>query len=179
MPAGTGKLWIWIISGLLAYALYRRFRRTFGRQTLRPARLGIRIALLLALGAAMLPAACRDWQTALGGTTGIALGIALGVWAARLTRFEDYDGKLHYIPHTATGMLVSLLILGRVAYRLPQLYAADSGSTHAPPQPLVQTPLTVSLLFLLIGYYVYYYSRVLWKSRHLQPQDFEKPAPLT
>ena len=37
----------------------------------------------------------------------------------------------------------------------------------------MQSPLTTGIFFVLIGYYVCYYSWVLWKSRHITPADLE------
>jgi len=85
-------------------------------------------------------------------------------------------GRLHYVPHTYAGIAVSLLFLGRLAFRL-----ADS----AHPSPvfgpaMVKSPLTVGILFVLVGYYVCFYSWVLWKSKHLEAADVESDsAPLT
>jgi uncharacterized membrane protein YuzA (DUF378 family) len=40
------------------------------------------------------------------------------------------------------------------------------------------SPLTVGIFYVLVGYYVCYYSLVLWKSKHLKPEDIESaPAP--
>jgi hypothetical protein len=33
---------------------------------------------------------------------------------------------------------------------------------------LYQNPLTLSVFFVLIGYYVYYYSYLLWKFKHVK-----------
>jgi hypothetical protein len=37
----------------------------------------------------------------------------------------------------------------------------------------MQSPLTAGIFFVLIGYYVCYYSWVLWKSRHITSADLE------
>jgi len=41
---------------------------------------------------------------------------------------------------------------------------------------MVKTPLTLGLFFVLIGYYVCYYSRVIWKSKRITPADLEASA---
>jgi hypothetical protein len=40
----------------------------------------------------------------------------------------------------------------------------------------MKSPLTAGLVFVLIGYYVVYYGVVLWKSRHISPEDLEVVA---
>jgi hypothetical protein len=38
---------------------------------------------------------------------------------------------------------------------------------------MVKSPLTVGLLYVLIGYYVCYYGLVLRKSKQIKPEDME------
>jgi hypothetical protein len=95
-----------------------------------------------------------------------------------------FRDKLHYVPHTYTGIAVSLLFLGRVVYRLVQVYSTVH-TTHASAvnaadpangfgsSGMVRSPLTVGLFFVLMGYYVCYYGLVLWKSKHLNVADIE------
>jgi len=189
MPADFSQIGPFLFAALVVFAVYRRLRRTFGRQVLRPVRMSVRIALLAVIGCAMLPIALRSGQYLAAEMTGALLGIALGLWGAQRTRFQTYQGRLHYLPHTYTGVAVSLLFLGRLVYRMVQMYTAthspqavpDSAYPSAafstdfsPPSiALVRSPLTVGIFFVLIGYYVCYYSFVLWKSKHLKPEDTE------
>ncbi len=86
------------------------------------------------------------------------------------------------MPHTYSGIAVSLLFLARLAYRFIQAYMAAHTSPGASvpdpssgfqPASMVQRPLTMGIFFVLAGYYVCYYSRVLWKSKHMKPEDLE------
>jgi hypothetical protein len=111
-----------------------------------------------------------------------AAGVALALWSARRTRYVKHNAAIHYIPHTVAGIAISLLVIGRIAYRSMQAYStgyvgdpAGSSAAAARLAPM-QNPATVGLLFVLIGYYVCYYSRVLWKSRHIEAQDLEAAA---
>ncbi len=109
----------------------------------------------------------------------IALGLAIGVFAAERTRVETHASELHYIPHTYAGIVVFSLFLALMIYRWTQLYSSGAltGATGHPAtagdasQSTMMSPLTLGLLFLLISYNVYFGGRVLWKSRHLRPQD--------
>jgi hypothetical protein len=178
-----------LFAALVVFAIYRRFRRNFGRQPLRPGRMTLRIVLLAVVACLLLPAALRSAQFLGAELAGAGLGIALGVWGAQRTRFLMHGGKLHYVPHTYTGIAVSLLFLGRLAFRLMQVYggahaghvanAAAAGANAADPSQafapasMVQSPLTVGVFFVLAGYYLCYYGWVLWKSKHLGPADIE------
>jgi hypothetical protein len=179
-----------LIAVLVVFTVSRRLRRSFGRQPLRPRRMTVRIVLLTVIGCALMPAALRSAQFLSAELAGVAIGIALGLWGAERTRFLMSGERLHYVPHTYTGIAVSLLFLGRLAFRLVQMYwgshpspvaAANAVPGADPAQELttgsmVQSPLTVGLLFVLIGYYVCYYGLVLWKSKHLKAEDIESDS---
>ena len=174
-----------LFAALLVFAIYRRFRRSFGRQPLRPARMTLRIVLLAAVSCALLPLAWRSAQFLTAELAGAALGIGLGLWGAQRNRFLMHGGRLHYLPHTYAGIAVSLLFLGRLAFRVVQVYTgvqashaahvdggADPSQAFAPAS-MVSSPLTVAIFFVLAGYYACYYSWVLWKSKHLKAVDSE------
>jgi hypothetical protein len=179
----------WIFALLIPLALYRRFRRSFGQQPLGPARrrmviFGV-IGALLVLSSATL----RATTVLLSEAAGALAGIALAVWGMSRTRFLARDGQIYYVPHTYTGIAVSVLFVGRLIYRLVQLYAVPTAVQAVPgvsaaqgmgggaPAAIGRSPLTAGVLFVMIGYYVCYYGLVLRKSRHLTPGDFETPAP--
>ncbi len=165
--------------------IYRRLRRSFGRQPLNPIRMWLRVGILLVLGVTLLPLALKQ-QFLLAVAAGLAAGTALAFWGAQRTRFASADGRLYFVPHTYTGVVVSLLFVGRFVYRFVQVYSmsrADGtagmtmgGADSAFASPaMVRSPLTVGLIFVLIGYYVAYYGWLLLKSRRLRPEDLEAP----
>jgi len=181
MPADISKIGPYLLAALVIFAIYRRFRRNFGQQPLRPARMKIRIVLLAFVGASLAPTALRSDAFSSAMAIGAACGAALGVWGAQRTRFVAVAQRLHYVPHTYTGLAVSLLFVGRLVYRLVQVYLSPYASAAAgfdpaaglSPASRVQSLLTLGLFFLLAGYYICYYALVLWKSRHIKPQDVE------
>jgi hypothetical protein len=184
-----------LFAALIVLAIYRRLRRSFGRQLLQRGRMTLRIVLLAAVGCALLPMALRSAQYLWAESAGAALGIGLGLWGAERTRFVMRGGQLHYVPHTYTGIAVSLLFLGRLAFRAVQAYAGvhvpyspDAGgaayvadaanpSLAFAPTSMVRSPLTVAIFFVLAGYYLWYYGSVLWKSKHLKAEDIEPASP--
>jgi hypothetical protein len=94
----------------------------------------------------------------------VAAGVGLALWGAAHTRLVRDADRLYYVPHTYTGMVVALLFIGRLGYRLVQVYGSADQSFTA--TSLVRSPLTIGLYFVLMGYYVCYYSVLLWKSKH-------------
>ena len=145
----------------------------------------LRIVLLAAVCCALLPSGLRGAQYLSAELAGAALGIALGAYGAARTRFMMYQGRLHYVPHTYTGIAVSLLFLSRLAFRVVQIYAGTPAMHNAEPADpslafapasMVRSPLTVGIFFVLAGYYAWYYGWVLWKSKHLNAEDIEAAA---
>jgi hypothetical protein len=190
MPSDFSQIAPFLFAALVVFAVYRRLRRSFGRQLLRPGRMTVRIVLLSVVGCALLPMALRSAQFLTAEFLGAALGVGLGLWGAKRTRFLMYGERLHYVPHTYTGIAVSLLFLGRLVFRVVQVYSAAHGTPAAnmamangadpsqsfAPAGMVRSPLTVGIFFVLMGYYLCYYGWVLWKSKHLKAADIEVVA---
>jgi hypothetical protein len=139
---------------LVLFVIYRRFRRSFGQQPMRPVRMQVRIVLLLVIGCLLLPAALRTAAFMSAVLAGIAAGVALALWGAARTRFLRASGQLYYVPHTYTGVAVSFLFLGRLVYRLIQVSgtvhathaaAADSAVQGFAAAGVLQSPLTLGL----------------------------------
>jgi hypothetical protein len=176
-----------LVAVLVLFVIYRRFRRSFGQQPLRPVRMQARIVVLLVIGCLLLTAAFRSAAFISAVLTGIVAGVALAIWGAARTRFQRVSGQLYYLPHTYTGIAVSFLFLGRLVYRLIQvtgnaqaMHAAAPGavSQGLGPAGLLQSPLTLGLYFVLMGYYVCYYSMVLSKSKRVVAEEVPTGAPL-
>jgi hypothetical protein len=161
-----------LVGALLLWVIYRRFRRSFGRQILSPARMMFRIGLLTLFAVlSVMRAPGGSWQLIGAEALGLAAGLALAVWASSQTRFERDQGRLYYVPHTFSGVVVSVLFLSRLVYRLLYVYGATrhmGGSAAAPDMSFAtaaRSPLTMGLFFVLVGYYACFYSLVLLRSR--------------
>jgi hypothetical protein len=181
------KIGPFIFAALFVFLIYRRFRRNFGQQPLRPIRMQIRVAVLIVVGGLLLPTVFRSAAFLLAMLAGVAIGVALAIWGASRTRYLRTSNQLYYVPHTYTGVAVSLLFLGRLVYRVIQIYtnahatrtaAAEASNQAFVPASMLTSPLTLSLFFVLMGYYVCYYSIVLWKSKRAIPEEIGAAAPL-
>ena len=96
---------------------------------------------------------------------GVALGTGLGVYGLRLTKFEQTPRGLFYTPNAHLGVALSLLFVGRIAYRAAQLYFS-SGSLVGRPTDFARSPLTLLIFGVLAGYYVTYAVGLLrWRAR--------------
>ncbi len=178
-------IWSAASFGLVLYFIYRRFRRTFGRQKLSRGRLRFRLTLFWFFGVVLLIPALSSMQLAITLAAGAAIGVALGHWGAKHTRFQKVGETLYYLPHTYAGMVVTALFLGRLFYKFvagthSALSIFGMGPTPMPGEfggmgALYKNPLTVLLFFIYVSYYLYYYSYVLHESKHLKPEDWEQP----
>jgi len=178
MPYQFPQFGNYLFAALIIFVVYRRLRRTFGRQLMSPPRMLVRMVLFAVLAALLLPTALRS--TAFGGAAagGIVVGVLLALWGASRTRFERAGAQLYYLPHTYTGIAVSLLFIGRVAFRLLQGYQIihGAGASASPGRApglasYVSSPLTLGLFFVLVGYYVCYYGLVLRRSKRLEADE--------
>jgi len=108
---------------------------------------------VLTLGLMVLAATRPEF--ALPIAAGMLCGGAIGMVNLRLTRFEWASDGDYYYPHPYVGAALSLLLVGRLAYR----YAVLGGMTPitSQPQPTAgQSPLTFGLIAVLLGYYLVY-----------------------
>jgi len=159
-----------LIAALVVWAIVRRLRRTFGRQPVQPGRIWLRIGILtLAGGLIAATSVMRSAEMAEAFIAGLACGVALAYVGLRHTLFEATPEGRFYTPHTYIGLAVSLLLVGRIAYRF--LYLANGAGPNA-AAAYQRSPLTVGIIAVLVGYYVLFYAGVLLRTR-----ASEVPAP--
>lgn len=161
---------------LVAWRIYSRVRRLVGQQKLSPIRPWLTVTLLpLLLSVLVLFSLGHPLNlAALAG--GAVLGIALGIYGLRTTRFEATQAGLYYTPNAHLGIALSLLLVGRVLYRFAHLYfAGELGSGRQDPQDLL-SPLTLVIFGTLAGYYVSYALGLLGWRRRVARERASAPA---
>jgi hypothetical protein len=159
-----------IMIPVVAFAIWRRVRRSFGRQPIRRKQMIVRIAIFSVIGVALATTGLMNLlllEGLLGGAVG---GVALALLGLRLTRFErDASGGDAYYPNAWIGGVLALLLVGRLAWRLfvsmPQLQ--DQASAYHGPA-MGNSPLTFAVLGLTIGYYIAYYAGLLIHHRRFE-----------
>jgi hypothetical protein len=165
-----------LIAALVIWGIVRRLRRTFGRQPVQPARIWLRVGILtLAGGLIAATSVMRGAEMLEALVAGLACGAALAYVGLRHTRFEATPEGRFYTPHTYIGLAVTVLLLGRLAYRFLYLSNGPNGMVAAGPSAAAayqRSPLTVGILAVLVGYYVLFYAGVLLRTR-----ASELPAP--
>lgn len=154
-----------VFSVAIAFAYYRRIRRSFGRQPYRPARVVARLALLglacvgLLVAAARLPVA----GVALAITAGLVAGATLGVFGALHTHVEATADGRWYTPNPWIGGALSVLLLARLAWRFG--HGAFAAGTAQAAQNA--SPLTLGIGAALVGFYLVNGAGLAWRMRAL------------
>lgn len=170
-PVGWTAL---VIPLVLALLIYRRARRLVGRQRVRPGRISLRLTVLAVLLMVLLTATFAGGRApapALVG--GLALGVLLGILGVRLTRIELTAEGDFYTPNLWLGLTLTALLVWRLAYRyllLSQggLATAPGGDPAAVFAAYRHHAWTLTILGVVLGYYVCYYAGILLvHRRHL------------
>jgi hypothetical protein len=143
-----------LFGGLIAWGIYRRVRRNIGRQKLRPHRIILSIVIFSAVSVLMIGLSMHNMKLLLGVGGGLLLGAGLGFVGLRLTKFETTGEGHFYTPNTRIGIALTLLFVGRLAYRFWVIRDAAVAPNHPPP---FQSPLTFFIFGLIAGYYIVYY----------------------
>jgi hypothetical protein len=147
VPVGIGALVLW--------RFYSRVRRMVGRQILSSVRPWITVCVFPILTVLLVSVSIAQPMSPLALAGGIVVGVCLGVYGLRKTRFEKTPHGLFYTPNAHLGVALSLLLLGRIIYRLVQVYGASESGT-SPPINSATTPLTLLIFGTLAGYYFTY-----------------------
>lgn len=159
-----------LMTALVLWTMYRRVRRTIGRQRIESGRMKFRIAVLAVVGTLIALGALRDWQLLGAMLAGVAGGALLGWIGLRETKFEVTVRDKFYTPHLYIGLFVSGLLIARLAYRFLALYPAMHAAAQDDRNPFAafqKSPLTLAIFGIVIGYYVFYYIGVLRRSLSL------------
>lgn len=179
-----------IMVPIMAWVVWRRVRRSFGRQPIKRKTMIARIAIFAVAGVLLALSGLQKVELAEGLFGGVVLGAALGLLGVRLTRFEvDPVRGDCYVPNPWIGAFLTVLLLGRLAYRfivvMPQVHQAHvalqgQGVPNAGAQAwssgYTSSPLTMLVIGLLIGYYILYFTGLLIHHRRFQQSQLGAAA---
>lgn len=157
-----------LISALVAWALYRRVRRNFGPQPVRVGRMQFRAGLFCLIGVLLLFISLRDMQLLGALIGGVACGVVLGYVGLRHTKFEVTPQGSFYTPHTYIGLFVTALFIARLLFRFLSLNTGAHTLAQPDPNPFYsyqRSPLTLAIFGVLVGYYVFFTIGVLKNSK--------------
>lgn len=132
----------------LALLYYRRMRRHFGYQPWQPRRTAMRIGVLVLVVGLFGWLATVAPAIAPGLLAGALAGAALGGVALRHTAIERRGDQWGYVPNPWIGAGLSVLLLGRLAWRWSH-GAFASGAMASANQA---SPLTMAIAATLVAY---------------------------
>jgi hypothetical protein len=149
----------------LVWRVYRRFHRNVGRQLVHTGRLVTGIVIFGLIAGVLLFFSLFSAHLLASVGSGLVVGAVLALVGLRLTKFEVGQPKPHYYtPNTYIGVGLSLLLLGRLLYRMTVLYLSDAFASAAPS--LMQSWPTLLIVGLTAGYYITFNAGVLfWSNR--------------
>ena len=154
---------------LVAFILYRRVGRIFGRQKIDPKRMILRITLLVAVAVVMVALIPTSAGFA-AAATGLVIGLALAFYGLRHTTYEATPEGNFYTPNKWIGLLVTALLLGRIVGRMISVY--ETAAAWDPSSPygatLQRSPLTSGIFVLMATYYVAYYIGLIKRGREIR-----------
>lgn len=139
----------------VAWRIFRRVRRLVGRQRFRPLRSWVTVIAFSTILASLLATLLRHPLNVATELAGVAIGIGLAAYGLRRTTFEVTPDGLFYTPSVHIGVALSLLLVGRLAYRFSQV-VIETQAFSEPPHAFVRTPLTLLVIGTLAGYYAWY-----------------------
>lgn len=161
MTANPQLLTFLVVSPFIAWRIYSRIRRMVGRQRSTSVRPWIPVILFPIIIALMAFAAIAHPLALACLSGGVVAGIFLGIFGLRLTKFEKTPEGLFYTPNAHLGIALSLLLIGRLIYRVVQVSSAGSA---VPAGHFGSSPVTLAIFGMLAGYYVTYaIGHLLWR----------------
>ncbi|MHC1480682.1 DUF1453 domain-containing protein [Frateuria aurantia] len=155
---------------VIALLLYRRLRSHFGRQPVKLGRMRARIVIMTCVAALFAVNSISMPHLLAGLMAGLVGGGLMALVGLRLTRYERAPDAMYYIPNPWIGGVLTLLLVGRLVWRL--LIAVPAAVQHAPPAHgpvLGNSPLTLAVFGLTLGYYAVYYFGIVRRSGQILP----------
>jgi membrane protein CcdC involved in cytochrome C biogenesis len=106
-------------------------------------------------------------------SAGILLGGIVSHFAIRTSLFEWREDDWFYSQNPRISMLLIMLFVGRITYKAYQIYAMSSASQGPFAQSALlvnysRDPSTAVILFILITYYVVYYTFLLRAEKQMR-----------
>ena len=141
------------IAALIGWRLYRRVRRLIGRQPVRETRLWLTAIFFPVLIGLVSLSGLRDIALLEGVAAGVVVGVALGWFGLRLTRFEAGPDGCFFTPNTFIGIAVSVLFIGRLLYRFGVIYLSAGHVDPSSMQSFGSSPLTLAIFGVVAAYY--------------------------
>ena len=161
------------VVALMLFFAYRRVRSAIGRQRLQPARMKVRVGILVIVGAIFIVVPRGDLVILTAAVIGAIIGVGLAVYALRHTQVDVTADGVFYTGHPYIGLGIALLFIGRLIYRFVHMATTPGMVPDArgasPFAGMVGNPVTTGVFFVVAGYYIAYYTGLLRKDHGAPP----------
>ncbi|NHN34564.1 hypothetical protein [Paenibacillus agricola] len=162
-----------LIMAIVAFAIYRRVKRTVGYQKLSRTRLIFRTVMFGLLGCIFLYVGFLHPLNLVADGIGLAAGLVLAFYAIKHIRFEKRVDAWYYRTALWVEITLIVLLLGRIIYKLLSIYLNNPVLFQSGAAPSLDSytkdPVTVGIFFVLISFYIRYFTYLLGKSKELEP----------
>ena len=138
-----------VLAPLVLWRVYQRIRRLTVRQQSHLWRHRIALCVFPPIILLMLVGASGSVLALAGLIAGIVGGSLLGLAALEKTNFERVGDDYYFTPFAPIGIVVSILFLGRLAWRAVEFY-----HSAGMPDNFARSPLTLVVFGILAGYYM-------------------------
>jgi Co/Zn/Cd efflux system component len=161
-----------VLCAVIAFMLYRRYKRTFGPQRVWPVGITVRGVLLLLVAIPVFVTTVHTSMTSVAAAfLGFAAGLLLAVYSLSKTTFSVTPEGRFYIPDPYVGITITGMFLLRMAWRFTQdggalFQRGADGGIHGHATSAV----TVALFFVLTAYYWTFFSGVLYRAPAAAPE---------
>lgn len=164
-----------LIVALIVFVMYRRVKRTIGFQKLARTRLIFRTVMFGLLGCVLLYMGLLHPINFIADAVGLAAGLVLGYYAIKHIRFEKREDIWYYRTHLWVEVTIIVLLIGRIVFKLLSVYYLPNGSglqasAATSMDTFTRDPLTVGIFFVLISFYIRYFTYLLRKHK-----EFDAP----
>ncbi|WEG13226.1 hypothetical protein PU629_02350 [Pullulanibacillus sp. KACC 23026] len=161
-----------IIIALIAWSIYRRVRRNIGWQLLYRGNLVFRIILFTVVGLLFFAEGVVHPISLISNIAGILVGCILAYYGITLTKLEQREGRVYYLPNIWIGSIVTVIFLARFIYRFYGLFSSGVMSGQSSNMQNMGMTMgnswTSGLMLIMFAYYIIYYVVLMKKEKRLE-----------
>lgn len=175
-PHHTTTITLLALMPLLVWRMVVRVKRMVGRQRAGRIRPWIQLVIFPLIIALLCFLAREHLERLWWLAGGVFAGLGLAVYGLKKTVFEPTPTGLFYTPNAHLGIALSVLLFGRVLWRLGEMFLMD-GAAQQQPDDFGKSPLTLLIFGLLAGYYIGYAAGLIrWRFSVLRAKKLRDAA---
>jgi hypothetical protein len=177
MPSPETSQWLTMAISvpLTGFLVYRRFKRTFGKQPIKR-RSMIGRSVVLSFIALVLVVTMPTLPMFAAAAGGLLFGTLAALYGFKKTVFDITEQGRFYTPDKWVGLAMTSIFLGRMVSRLLVLQQVGAfDPADGPPAQLPRSPLTTGAFWLWSVYYVVFFALVLRHDSRATPSPVKAP----